>query len=314
VCFAVGGTAEGAQLAPYPPLPDQARGPVPAGVYIGTGGAMPSTGLDLSPLVLVPYLMNVRQMVAKGIVNPGGGDPGPTCDEILADGANLDGATFEENVDYWKLDPIAAQTFQKGKSFVLVLTGCTNDARYDATKCGEDFEPAGEPGKGNLKARVYEVDRSTEIPGNAVGVQFIHATAAGAALLQSLSLTAQPGFVDETNPATQTFKPITAGDASVAYAAITDLTNVEGVNFTEHFFTAQRTLPPVAFALPFIQQSSFPTGVPEGANYRNGASFTFLALGDPAITDPDAGMGFPNGRAFHYLAFPNDPAIENYQP
>ncbi len=315
ICFALGQTAEATQVSPLPPQPDrQTAPPLPAGLYIGTGGALQSYGIDLSPFVLVPYLMNTAKMVEKGIVKPGEGQTGYTCDEILANGANLDGSTFAEGVDYWKLAPIPAGTFSKGKSYVLVLTGCTGDSAKTADECGEGFTPDGGANAGNLKARVYEVDRATEIPADKMGVQFIHASAAADFYLSdTVGVTAKPAIVNEPNPITHTAKPLVAGDASVPYATKTELVQLDGVNVGTDLFAINRFIQALDVPLTTIQASSFPTGVPDGGTYRNGASFTFLVVGDP-LEPRDAGGGLTNGKTFHYLGFPNDPEITSYKP
>ncbi|MGK4864712.1 hypothetical protein ACSMCR_24290, partial [Salmonella enterica] len=55
VCYGLGPTA----LAPLPPLPDRTSSPAQPypGVYIGTGGAVQTTGADLTTVPIVPYLM-----------------------------------------------------------------------------------------------------------------------------------------------------------------------------------------------------------------------------------------------------------------
>jgi hypothetical protein len=306
LCFGIGPSTQQAQIAGIPPLPDESNGEGPAGILAGRGETMRGLGLDFSPFVLVPYLMNANQLALKGIVKPGPGDPGTPCDEILSPGAKVGGHTFTENVDYWKLEPISAQTFAKGKSFVLLLTGCSRDGRGNAATCGGDA-PTGDAGRGNLQARAVEVDRLTPIPAHAAGVQFIHASPGAAAHPAMNSGGIRPGFVNAPDPQTNSFVPLAPGAPLVSYGERTPLAILSGISFASDYFTAQRASGELATALETIQSSSFPHGLIGQTGYRNGAAFTFIALGDPA-------EGSHPTRGFHYLGFPNDPWVEMYKP
>jgi hypothetical protein len=315
VCFAIGATAESATVSGLPPQPDEARGGLPAGIFLGTGGAMKSFGLDLSPFVLVPYVMNAAKLAEKGIVKPGPGDPGVPCDKILDGDFRLDGASFEEGVDYWKLDPIEANTFQKDKSIVLVLTGCTDDTALPTPgqKCGDGFEPSGSPGKGNLEIHVFEVDRKTEVPADAIGTQFIHASYAASVAFPAAGQNFVPSYRDPN-------KAATAG-GNVAYAAKTEIHNATEIKFDpdggSSFSVNSGALnqPPFTYTLAQIQQFSFgQAGPPTGSELKNGAAFTFIAVGDPDLAYAPTPGGPFNTRWFHFLAFPNDPEVETYSP
>jgi len=319
VCFAVGASAAGATITPVPPQPDEGAPGRPPGIYIGTGGIFKSFGLDLGPLTIVPYIMNAATLAAKGILKPGPGNPGTTCDEILKPGATLDGGvTFTENVDYWKLPPIPANTLQTEKSYALVLTGCTNDAVGQGEKCGDGFVAgdAGSAATGNLRARIYELDRTATPAADAIGAQFIHASAAGAWFLNgnnpgSAVIPVVAGFANDNAGGGYQALPGPGDGGATAYGEKTALKSFTGINAAANYFTIN-PLVPYGAPLPIIQASSFPLGVPDGGAIRNGASFTFFAVGDPTV-DSDAG-GTPNPRAFHYLAFPNDPPVQVYAP
>lgn len=316
VCYGVGpdeATASAPdKIAPLPPLPDRKGSDAQpfAGVFIGTGGNVQGTGADLTDLVLVPYIMNAESLAKKGLTKPDAG-PGTSCGDIL--GAADAGAGMTPGIDYWKLPAIPAKTFLKGKSYILVLTGCASDATAGVAKCGADFTPGAGPGNGNLKVTVHEVDRATAVGADKIGTQFIHASAAGASYLAALpggGLAVIPGYVsDPGNPGT--FKGV-AGDAGVTYNAQTPLVEVTGVNVGSDSFTANPNVAALAIPLPLIQQLSYGANVPDGGAYRNGAAFTFIALGDPT-EDADAGGTF-NTRKFHYIALPNDPVSEVYKP
>lgn len=331
VCFALAAdvtavlTANASPLPPQPDSPKPAFGPV--GIYIGTGGIFKSFGLNLEPLAIRPIIMNSKTMAEKGIVKPGPGLPGPTCDEILKAGATLDGSTFTENVDYWKLDPIPPNTLKAEKSYGLVLTGCTDDVVIGATEavknaeqCGAGFTPTGNPGKGNLKATVYELARPTSVPATEVATQVAHVSPAAAWFLNGNGpggavIPVVPGYADDTSTPSPNFKvvPGTSSEAgAVAVNTITPVKNITGVNFAAHAFTAN---PQAPFAAPLlvVQGASYPGGPPDGGAYANGRAMTFFIVGDPT-TPTDAGVGVPNPRGFHYLAYPNDPPVETYVP
>lgn len=312
VCFAAGKAEGNITVTPLPAMPEESSVPgVPPAVYIGLGGNVTGTGLPLNDLIIQPYLMNAESI--SGIVKPGAGQPSLPCSELLAANFDAGGKTLEENKDYWKLPPIPAGTFQQDKSYILVLTGCTNDtAIQNKAKCGPGFTNDGNPGLGNLQVRIFEVDRATAIEANKAGTQFIHASASAkfylAANVPPLEVT--PGYQTEPGDA-GSFKPVS--DGGVDLYEKTDLVQVEGVNFQTDFFTAH-PVAPVAIPLQAIQALSYPTGVPSGGAYANGAAWTFIAVGDadPAVS-ADAGGRF-NTRKFHYLAFPNNPPVSVYKP
>lgn len=312
VCYGLG--PQGA-IATLPPLPDRKSSdaqPFP-GVFIGTGGAVQGTGADLTTVEITPYLMNAQSLAQRGVVKPDAG-VGISCTDLF--GADA-GGPLVEGVDYWKLPVIPANTFVKDKSFILVLTGCAGDANVTPTaKCGPDFAGAGNPGNGNLKVTVYEVDRKTAVAQDKIGTQFIHASPAGAAALAVGGIQVIPGYItDKNDPAT--FKAVSGaggadGGTAVALAAKTELMQVTGVNVAADSFIANPSAANTAFTLQQIQQFSYGANVPDGGNYRNGASFTFIAVGDPA-EPPIVNEQF-NTKVFHFIALPNDPISEVYKP
>lgn len=327
ICFGLApnvAAAGAATITPIPPQPDQGRPGLPPGVYIGTGGIFKSFGLDLSTVAIVPYIMNARNMAAKSI-SSSPGNPGTPCSEILKPGFVGDGgATFVENVDYWRLPPIENNKLLKGQTYALVLTGCTGDATESAERCGPvdqtpgaaNYAPTGTAGPGNLTARIYDLDRTTAVPADAIGTQFIHSSAPANAFLNGgglggVVIPVLPGYA--TDNAGAGFKPVPGANdgGTVRLGEKTPLANVTGVNVASDYFTANPQVP-IGAQLPLVQAISFPSGVPDGGAIRAGAAFTFFAVGDPAI-GADAGGQF-NPRSFHYLAFPNNPPVENYVP
>lgn len=323
VCFGAGTDADATKVTPLPALPEaSAVDTIPPGVPIGLGGNVTGTGLNLADLYIQPYLMNGVSLAEKGIVKKEAGEPSTSCAELLkADFKDKDGNGLKENEDYWKLPLIEKGTLLAEKSYLLVLTGCAADATADAAKCGPGFtagtDPA--PGIGNLKIHIHEIDRATKIDDDKIGVQFVHASAAGEAFLATQpgtegGLKVVPGFITGTDPGT--FKAITGdgtpGSGPVDLNKATELRQIEGVTFESDSFTANPNVAPIALPLPLIQGISFPTGAPDDAKLRNGAAFTFIAVGDPTV--PAGDPTSPNPKTFHYLAFPNNPPISVYTP
>jgi hypothetical protein len=317
VCFAAGTTAANVTLTGLPALPDESSVPgVPPAVYIGLGGNVTGTGLPLSALFIQPYLMNAQSLAAKGIVKPGPGQPGKGCSEILASTFDAGTGPLVENVDYWKLPVINSGTFLNEKSYLLVLTGCTGDTAIEnKQKCGDDgFNPDGGPGPGNLAVRIYDLDRATAIPADKVGTQFVHASASAAFYLGTQFVQVNPAYQTTKGDPSTAKSVSTPPDSGVTLYDKTDLVQVSGVNFASDYFTANPAVAPLAIELPLIQAISYPTGVPEGGAYANGASWTFIAVGDADPTvSADAGGRF-NTKKFHYLAFPNNPPVSVYKP
>lgn len=315
VCYGVGPSEEATSIAPLPPLPDRPSSEdAPfAGLFIGTGGNVQGTGADLTDLVIVPYLMNAQSLFVRGIVKPESG-PGPSC-AALINGTVDAGGPLEAGKDYWKLPAIPAKTFTKDKSFILILTGCAGDSTVSPELCGEDFTP-GDAGNGNLKATVYELDRATTIDDDKVGAQFIHASPAAAAILAEAAGEHPiiPGFIRQADGGTEggNFKPLVGdGETEVPLGGKTELAQISDVDFTTDSFTVLASDPGLAIPLPIIKLYSFGANVPEGGEYRNGAAFTFIALGN--LYEPSVVDGKPNTKAFHYIALPNNPPLETYQ-
>jgi hypothetical protein len=307
VCFAIGATEAGAAIAPLPPLPDGKTNPAAPfpGVFIGTGGPVQGTGADLSGLVVVPYVMNAQRLFAKGLVRPdAGGGAGASCADILGNADAGAGAT--QGLDYWKLPAIPAGTLQKQKSYILILTGCTANVDAGATaNCGSDFVP-GPPGNGNLKVTVHEVDL-TQPAANAIGTQFIHASQATASGIAPAPVL--PGYI--TDPAMGLdggFKGVTGdGGASPAVAvnSKSNLVQIQGVNFASDSFTFSPSSALFSRTLTQVSAASYGGAPPDGGDYRNGANFTFILVGEPQ------GAG---ARASHVIALPNNPTQETFKP
>ncbi len=336
VCFKQGTNATNISIAPYPPLPDKppvADPTLPPGIYPGTGGTFPSFGLDLSTRIIVPIVMNAKTLKARNFVNPGDGTPGKTCDEIL-DPAKTTPA-LEKNKDFWELPQIDAGSFLRDKSYLLALTGCVGNATKTiavgfTAKCGSDdlAEVNGTPGNGNLKVRVFEVNR-VPTGSTTLGVQVVFASPQAKAIFSLAGITPNPGFMSDPADA-GSFTAATADAAAVVYPSVTPAFGVSGVNDGKVFVTAP-TSPFGAAApipLPFVEKLTYPDGGPPAAPtiYKNGKNFAFILIGDPDFNStpqfifPDGGAGDGgdgsrfNTEYYHYLAFPTDPDVVPYKP
>ena len=172
-------------------------------------------------------------------------------------------------------------------------------------------EPPAWPSGTSLTVHVHEVDRATAIDPAKIGVQFIHASAMAELMFDHLG-GARPGFVDADGGA---YKPLSGdGDAGVPLGQKTALLQLEGVDVaTASVVMNPETAAEMSFPLQAIQQLSYGASVPPGGAYRNGAAFTFIAIGNPSAELFPEGESL-NTRAFHFLAFPNDPEPGSYEP
>lgn len=334
ICFKQGTTMANLGVAPYPPLPDKStRPPLPAGIPFGSGGTFPSFGLDLEGRIIVPIVMTVKHLLAEGVVNPGSGQPGTTCDEIVGDTKKAN-FNFVEGKDFWTLPAIDAGTFKKEKSYVLALTGCAGDASIgNKDKCGPGFPAAGTAGVGNLKVTIFETN-TTPVSATQLGVQFFHVSTAADQVFGAVAKTLTPGF--QSNPADGgTFKAAVPGP--IVLHTLTPAQGVTGVKDSDFFVLDKDGINPGPVALaPFpltsIQAASGLGTATAPTIYKDGKNFVFVLVGDPAqptfntvvdggCPDPtpgkcgDGGDGTDfNPQSMHFLAFPTDPVIEAYKP
>lgn len=336
ICFEQAVAPAALSLAPYPPLPDNKPSKAQPGIAIGTGGTFPSFGLDLQNRALKPYVVSAKSLFIKGVLNPGDGSPGPTCDEVL--GTKKAMYNLVENTDYFVLPVIPAETFMRDKAYVIALTGCVGDAAEpNKGKCGADFAKVdGNKGLGNLAVVVHETNR-TPISATQLGAQFLHASAPTNFNLSNVppsGFPITPGFVtkDDQDAATgfdaSSYQAVTAAPAPLG--SFSPVLGVTGIN-DGYSFAANKTSPnpnPIAAAqplapvpLPLIQALSG-LGMPTAPTvYKAGANYVFIAVGDssePTFADttgdaapPTMGGAF-NTRSFHFLAFPTDPVVVPY--
>ncbi len=324
VCYGIGATEATATIAGLPPLPDTksaAEQPFP-GVFPGTGGNVQGTGVDLSAIVVVPYIMNAATLGTRGLVKPPtAGDPGVSCANML-DPTKDAGGVLTPGVDYWKLPAIPANTLVSEKSFVLILTGCSGNAASGAApnltvgtaRCGADYaaDTGDQNSNGNLKITVHELDRGLTVAADKIGTQFIHASPSGASFLATVNpvgpVPVIPGYITDPDAGggANGFKGVTGG-AAIALNTKSALVEVAAVNPATDFFTASQSVPALSISLPNVAALTYGAAQPDGGAFQNGKAVTFIAVGDAY---PDAGAS-PTVR-FHYIALPNNPDIVNY--
>jgi len=335
ICFATAGAgSEFSITTAIGPQPDTKTSDLPPGIVIGTGGALPRYAIDLSTAALKPYLMNAKSLADKGVV-PGGSQESLKCSDLL--GASNAGVQLQAGVDYWEMPAFELGTFKRGESYILALTGCPSTTTIGATtaekraKCGEDFpDQENMPGNGNLKITVIQVDRTTSVAADKFGAQFIHASPAGAAVLKSGSLAAQPCITQTASDGGTDCLDI-ANNAPVELLKSSTLTQlpISAASLTAPATDATaaklqlgqgQALASIALPLSLIQQLSFAGSPKADQAYRLGAGFVFVAVGDPtyiegAAQDPAkviAAFRKSDLRHFHYLGFPTDPTIVSY--
>lgn len=318
ICYKIGADEAHLNWAPLPPLPNRKVGPQPfPGIYPGTGGPVAGTGVSLEKLVVKPYVLNALSLEQHGqgsTVTPD--TMNTTCQDILEADA---GGPYIENKDYFVLPVVPAGTFKDGNSYLLALTGCAGGSTATSGQCGGD--PGVTPGVGNLKINLFQIDNTTKVDSDKLGVQFVSISPNLESTLQTQSggtLHTRPSIQSDKNNAT-TAKLIAAtadgGDAGgdVAPGTLTTVLQVSGVNNQSDFVMANPNFSQVAYSLPQVAALTF--GVADGGAYANGGAYTVVAVGDISA-DPDGGNGGAtfNTKFFHFLALPNDPTITNFDP
>jgi hypothetical protein len=179
-------------ISPLAPLPHSKDTdsllPFP-GIPIGAGGPFPSTGLPLEGISIRPYAISGQALAERGITGTTGVAATARCNRLLTPGFTPDGGfpgdaaatALAENTDYWKLADLPAGTFKNEKTFLLSITGCTSDATATAGFCGNavgqantPYVPTATPGVGNLQVAVLEIDATSTLATDEMGVQVVH--------------------------------------------------------------------------------------------------------------------------------------------
>lgn len=328
VCFSTK-TANEADFTPtpFPALPaDAGAGQPYPGLFIGTGGPFASSGAELEPLAIRPYLMNAKSLNAKGIV--GQEAAVPRCGKLLTDGG-IDGdpdSNLVPNVDFWQLADIPAGTLKNDHTYILAVTGCAANAEgVTPGFCGpgddgQPYTPGNTPGTGNLKILVVELDTTTTVAADEIGAAALnlspqHNAAKASPQVGPFKPTLANSDALDGGADGGKFAVTTNGDELVYNRAATSpspLAKVKGLVTASGYFA----LAPTKGADPSLAgpvklnnvNGTFPltvqamtTGSPDTKElYVNGQSYTFILVGDPALSPATQGT-----RAMHYLGFPN---------
>lgn len=276
------------------------------GIFPGTGGTSASP-IDLEPQTLVPYVVDAEK-IKNDVATTADAGAGTArgCDELL--GRKDGGVALVEGTDYFKLPEIPKGTFAKGTTVVLALTGCPKgitEATRQA-KCGSDYTEA----TGNLKITHPYLDRKA--PATGMGAQAVHVSQPVEAMLGTLSPNGVVPYFQQPDagpvPLTGPIKFGQVGPA--APGSITGATQqtVFGIGLPLADGGVQKLAPtPAEVPLGLIQAST--TGSTMPADYfKDGKSYGFIIVGDLAVPyRPATDGGLPNGKGFHFLAYPSDP-------
>jgi hypothetical protein len=334
-------------LSPLAPLPHSkdtdSQLPWP-GIPIGAGGPFPSTGLPLEGISIRPYVISAQALAERGITGTTGAAATARCNRLLTSGFVPDGGfpgdaaatALAENQDFWKLADIPAGTFKNEKTYVLTITGCTSDGTATAGFCGNavgqantPYVPTAQAGVGNLQVAVLEIDATSTIATDEMGVQVVHLSpqyntlrvgTAGVGVRPFSPVFGSPtsAIADASYDAASNVR-VLGPDASAEIpftgaGTVTALAKLKGIVTASGYFAANEDDP--ATSGPFIpiplnnNQLNPDAGVPvtiqylsEGKTvpsatpaYNNGKAYTFVLVGDPS------GSGL---KKVHFLAFPN---------
>lgn len=149
ICFAQSTAAPPDEATPLPavtPLPRGGAGILPPGAI----GVLPKLGVNLSEVHLLIYAIRASALAGKG---------DPTCDQIAGGTQTLN---LVKGVDYFALPPLPKGGFADGKTYILLVHRPVGE---------ENGGPVGE-----LSFYTQELDTSTAIDADKVGVQYIHAS------------------------------------------------------------------------------------------------------------------------------------------
>lgn len=336
-------------ISPLAPLPHSKDTdsllPFP-GIPIGAGGPFPSTGLPLEGISIRPYVISGQALAERGITGTAGVAGTARCNRLLTTGFTPDGGfpgdaaatALAENKDFWKLADIPAGTFKNEKTYILSITGCAGDATATAGFCGNavgqansPYVPNATPGAGNLQIAVLEIDATSTIATDEMGVQVVHLSpqynvlrvgTAGAGVRPFSPVFGTP--YTEVDAATydagdnvRVLGPDASAEIPFTGAGnVTALAKLKGIVTATGYFAANEDDPgstgpfipmplnnnqlnPGAGAIT-IQYISEGKTVPNTAPaYNNGKAYTFVLVGDPTLP-ASAGL-----RRIHFLAFPN---------
>jgi hypothetical protein len=349
LCFGVsnGDASATTTIQPTFPAPNTAGGLPP-----GLGGPAADPPRSLAGLSVTVYGIPVGVSPVLDENTADAGVAEKTCKDLL--GATVPGTDAGPDgglnpSQYFNLGTVPAGTLVDGSSWLFAITGCTPNSPVATAlpgacdKNGASYVPA----VGSLGIEKWQLDNKTPVASGAIGAQFVHASRPFEVAVPT-AVAATAGFYtqiaggdggtdagdasadagdgappDAGAPAPLTF--VIAAGANAGSITPVTLTPTSGVRYdgTSGFFVlpVNDAGSPVQkgpeFPLPFIEQVSWPSGVPEGGAFQNGAGFVFVLLGNPAfptIVPPPADAGPGAGSTFdprgvHILGFPTNPPV-----
>jgi hypothetical protein len=323
VCFKIGKAADGSDgvISPTTAQPDVIRGAQPyPGVFPGTGGPFPDTGLDLAPFALTPIVIRAEKISTE--VKTDGGTQ-KSCQDLL--GAS---STLVANTDYVQFPTFPVGTFVPGATLLLALTGCQAGDTGGAAKCGAGYTTA----NSNFTIQKFLLDRAP-VPATKLGAQFINLTPAvegqGATAFAVpcgldtnctgngvYPVLVKPDPADAAAPPTvksittspvkfPELKPATAAQLDNIVAA-TDRFGFAGANTAVGGDGGRGTI--IGQAPLTLVQTATVGSATQTDYFRNGQAYTFVMIGAPSDGAQPTDGGF-NGYAIHFLGFNNDPVL-----
>jgi hypothetical protein len=350
LCFGVsrGDASTTTTIQPTFPAPNTAGG-LPPG--LGGPAAPPPSSLAGVSVTFYGIPVGVSPILDENTADAGATEK--NCKDLL--GGTLPGTDAGPDgglnpSQYFNLGTVPAGTLLDGSSWLFAITGCTPNSPV-ATALPGACDKGGAsyvPEVGNLGIERWQLDNQTTVAPDAIGAQFVHASrpfevavpnaVAATAGFYTLVAAASDGGTDAGDAsadAGDAAPPDAAAPAPLTFVVAANVTSgsltpatlkpTSGVQFdgTSGFFVlpVDDAGTPVQkgpeFPLPFIEQVSWPSGVPDGGAFQNGAGFVFVLLGNPAfptIVPPaaDAGPGAQSTfdpRGVHILGFPTNPPI-----
>jgi hypothetical protein len=307
LCLATSPTGEpdvNSDALSIPPLPST----TPASrIPPGFGSVLPITSLPVQKLALKVIVFS-----ADSLLRVQAGGTAKTCPVIMSSLATLKddaGVGLTENKDYFILPTVPKGTFGAGNTYAAIVEGCPPGVEA-AAKCGPGYDIT----KSNLRLVTYKLDTTTKGGAGNV-VQFIHG--AQAADPATMALGVKP------------FVNVTGADGGAIYLSGAD---AGGVTFASTSNPATVVIPTPGFktdAPLSIATSQFGVtvaanganiagpiavwhtigagGVTDPAFFKPGRGYTFIAVGDPQIQQPDGGPF--DSKGIHFLAYDNDPVV-----